>query len=208
MEFFFAYMRKNVFFLDMIITLEYYRKSKAWKTSLWFNFLPQLHICTWKAHCWFIIKLETQINKTLAVSDWLLWCGRNKCCVVASSRHAMRTSWACHGVLGWDLSLWVPWLVIETQCGIVALWLVKMCCPSVRLLGMVLSKLWQVPEGAHREPVLFFVVQFTSSVTHRSVARLNLACFQLLACRFSMYYSKYRLNISDVICFKYFNIVL
>lgn len=43
--------------------------------------------------------------------------------VVASSRHAMRSQQDCCRLLGWDLSLWVAWLVIETQCGIVFLWL-------------------------------------------------------------------------------------
>lgn len=120
-NFFFLRAWKNLLFLDMVMP-GYYRKNKEWKT-LWFNFLPQFHIYTWKAHCWFIIKLETQINKALAVSDWLLWCGRNKCCVVASFRHAMRAQRGGCGVLGWDFSLWIAWLVIETQCGIVFLWL-------------------------------------------------------------------------------------
>lgn len=118
---FLLYAWKKLIFLHMIITPEYYRKSKEWKTPLRFNFLPQFHIYTSKAHCWFIIKLETQINKTLAVSDWLLWYGRNKCCVVASFRHAMRAQRGCCRVLGWDFSLRVSWLVTETQCGIMFL---------------------------------------------------------------------------------------
>lgn len=37
---------------------------------------------------------------------------------------------------------------------------------------MVLSKLWQIPKGALRDPVVpFFAVEFTPSVTRRSVAR-------------------------------------
>lgn len=169
----FLHAWKKLIFLDMIIAPEYYRKSKEWKTPLWFNFLCQFHIYTWQAHCWFIIKSETQINKTLAVSDWLLWCGRNKCCVITNFRHAMRAPRGCCRVLGWGFSLWVGWLVIETQRGTVFSWL-RGCVDGLSFnetSGHGFIKTLASPKRSTQEACsIFFVVKFTPSVTHRSVA--------------------------------------
>lgn len=144
------------------------QKSNKGKTPLIFSFILQFHIYTWKAHCWFIIKLGIQINKMLFQTE---------CCVEAEINVVLQPISGTVGLLqgvgmrhflmsflagNWD-SVW-NWLPVAKR-------LCRWAIPQWVFWA------WAYQYSGNNRNVhsgslfLFSIVNFAPSVTHRSVPR-------------------------------------